>query len=56
MKYNFDYRAAKRTKEPSKTILLCILLNSSVTLKFYFAKMSFKLRAKSNENKKGEKS
>lgn len=36
-----------------KTILLCILLNSRVTLKLVcFAKMRFKLRAKSNGNKK----
>lgn len=41
-----------KPKHHTKTILLCILLNSRVTLKFCFAKMKFKLRTKSNENKR----
>lgn len=44
-------RKQTKTQQHTKTIL-CILLNSRDTLKFFFAKMKFKLRAKSNENKK----
>lgn len=57
MKYNHDYRGEKKNKGTQQNYsALCILLNYSVTLKFYFAKMRFKLRAKSNENKKGKRS
>lgn len=47
-----NQKIPQETQHHTKTILPCILLNSSVTLKFYFAEMRFKLRSKSNENKR----